>query len=170
MKNSIYLKNQKRPFSSIGVALPKILPSKIDPEIDPKSSQNRCTCKTKNNDSVREGVTKSIKKPTKIDQKFMQIDQRSVSKSVQNRSQNRSNFGVQKVDTSRTESLFLGIRPALGPRAIPRPPSPRTPHPIFNLIFFLLKMKRPSPAGRFPSSAQPSGPAEPVLAWEREAR
>ena len=107
MKNSIYLKNQKRPFSSIGGALPKILPSKIDPEIDPKSSQNRCTCKTKNNDSVREGVTKSIKKPTKIDQKFMQIDQRSVSKSVQNRSQNRSNFGVQKVDTSRTESRFL---------------------------------------------------------------
>ena len=114
MKNSIYLKNQKRPFSSIGVALPKILPSKIDPEIDPKSSQNRCTCKTKNNDSVREGVTKSIKKPTKIDQKFMQIDQRSVSKSVQNRSQNRSNFGVQKVDTSRTESLFLGTCLSMG--------------------------------------------------------
>ena len=100
------------------------------------------------------GGRKFYQKTNKNLFKFIKIDQRSVSKSVQNRSQNRSNFGVRKVDTSRTESLFLGIRPALPSRGTPHPPSPRTPHPIFNLIFLhpICNVHRLQGASRHPPS------------------
>ena len=66
ISKSIPLENQKRPFSSIGVALIKNPWSKIDPKIDSTSVKNRYPWKTKNSDSVREGVAKSMKNRPKL--------------------------------------------------------------------------------------------------------
>ena len=71
---SIPLENQKRPYSSIGVALPQIPPCAIDAKINEKSRRHRCPWKTKNSDFVREGVAKSVKKPSKnLSQPFRTI-------------------------------------------------------------------------------------------------
>ena len=111
INKSISLENQKRPFSSIGVALITILPSKIDPEIDPKSSQNRCPWKTKNSDSVREGsqnLSKTQQKSIKIYENRSKIGLKIDQKSIKNRFILRPHFGTKTLTSAWEVLTFLG--------------------------------------------------------------